>query len=144
MIKNIFKKIYPFIFVLILFPSLVFATVIYDGYGYDWLEIVAFSLLVLTIMILIWIVSPLGVAFILCSLAQFIVQNKAVKIVAWIFQPIIFIFTFLLGILGVFWNKSAYGEGEYIILISVIGATGIICLSLIGTIIAQIIWQRKK
>jgi hypothetical protein len=98
----------------------------------------------MVIMILAWLISPLGVTFTICSLAQFLMKIKPVRIIAWIFQSIIFIFTFFLGIAGILWANSSYREEQYIILISTIGAAIIICLSIIITIISQIIWQRKR
>lgn len=120
------------------------SAIIAPRYSYDWPEIIGYSLFWLVSMVLIWLLSPLGVAFTACSLAQFLVPKKAVRIVAWIFQSLIFIFTFLLGIIGIFWGGSEYGEGRYIILIAVLGSVSVICLSIIVTFVSQIIWQKKR
>lgn len=112
--------------------------------AFDWLTIIIFSFLVFLIGFLAWAISPLGIIFILASLAQFLVSKKAVQITAWIFQGLVFVFTFLLGIIGIFYTLSLYGEEKYIFLFGLVGATIVIFCLMIGTIIAQIVWQIKK
>jgi len=111
---------------------------------YDWPRIILFSLLAFLIMFLVWLISPLGIIFISCTLAQFLISKRVVRIIALIFQGLVLAFTILLGIAGLILTLSVYGETKYIFLISIIGTVSTICLLMIGTIIAQIIWQRKK
>lgn len=117
---------------------------IYYYFTFDWSMIILFSFLVFLIILLLWIISPLGIIFILASLAQFLVSKKALQITAWIFQGMVFIFGLLLGIIGIFWTLSLSGEKKYIFLFGIIGSLIVIFCLMIATIIAQIIWQIKK
>ena len=127
---------------LLLFPLFVSADVV--GYSYDWPIIALFSLLIFLIMTLAWFVSPLGIIFVLSSLAQFLLPQKPIRIIAWVFQGMVFLFTILLGIIGTIYAFSQYGEGKYILLFSIIGAFSLVSVLMVGTMIAQVIWQRKK
>lgn len=124
-------------------PLSVSAMSIYPGY-YNWPSIAIASLLGFLIAILVWLISPMGVIFTICSLAQFLLPRKPVKIVAWIFQGLTLISTILIGGIGIVYAMSQYGEQKYIFLFSILGAFSVILLGMISAMITQIIWQRKK
>lgn len=142
--KTLVQKLFCLILLgLITIPCSSLANVVYSPY-YDWSKIAIFSLLSFLIIFLVWILSPLGIIFIFSILAQFLVFRKTIRIVAWVFQGIVFILTLLLGIIGLLYTFSLYGEEKYILLFGFIGAITVIFCLMIGTIIAQIIWQTKK
>jgi len=131
------------LFLLITAPEFVSAYLPYYEH-YEWKEILFFSLLGSLVIFLIWFVSPLGIIFIFCSLIQFLFPQKKIQIVSWVFQGLVLAFTILLGIAGSVYALHLYGKEKYILLFSILGAESIIFLLMIGIIIIQIIWQRKK
>lgn len=146
--KNIFSpKLLALIFIgLITIPYLALANVVSPYPVYDWSRIILFSLMVFLIGFLVWVLSPLGLIFIASTLTQFLIPKKEIRIVAWVFQGIVFIFTILLGIIGIIFSFSLprYIEERYAFLIGIFGAVIIICLLMIGVMIAQFIWQKRK
>jgi len=127
---------------LMFFPTISLANVVMPSY--EWAMILLFSLIVFLVMFFVWIISPLGIIFILASIFQFLFPRKAVLIVAWIFQSMVFILSLLLGILGLIYAFSIYGEEKYIFLISLITTMVTVCCLMAGTMIFQIFWLLKK
>lgn len=146
--KNIFPiKLFTLIFLgLITIPYLALANMVSPYPVYDWSRIILFSLIVFLIGFLAWVLSPLGLIFIASTLTQFLIPKKEIRIVAWVFQGIVFAFTILLGIIGIIFSLSLprYNEGRYTFLIGTSGVVIIICLLMIGVMIAQFIWQKRK
>ncbi len=146
--KNIFPiKLFTLIFLgLITIPYLALANVVSPYHVYDWSRIILFSLMVFLTGFLVWALSPLGLIFIASALTQFLIPKKEIRIVAWVFQGLVFAFTILLGIIGIIFSLSlpGYNEGRYVFLIGISGAVIIICLLMIGAMIAQSIWQKRK
>jgi len=146
--KNIFSpKLFALISIgLITIPYLALANVVSPYPVYDWSRIILFSLIVFLIGFLVWVLSPLGLIFIASSLVQFLIPKKEIRIVAWVFQGLVLIFSILLGIIGIIFSPSLfrYSQERYIFLISIPGAAIIICFLMIGVMIAQFIWQKRK
>lgn len=114
---------------------------------YDWTKIVLISLLATLLLFLVWLFSPLGIVFIICTISQFLVKKREVRLLSWIFQGLVLIFTILLGIAAFVLALTPsffYGQEKYIFLISAIGTLSLIFLLISGVIITQIIWQKRK
>jgi hypothetical protein len=56
-------------------------------------------LVMLSIFMVIGLISPGGIVFILCAILQFFTKSKGIHVLAWIFQGLVFLITFGLGIL---------------------------------------------
>ncbi len=56
-------------------------------------------LVMLSIFLIIGFISPGGVIFIICTILQFFTKLKVIHVIAWVFQGLIFLLTFGLGIL---------------------------------------------
>lgn len=141
--KSKFSQKLFLLMTLMFFPAVSLA-MIYEPH-LEWEMILLFSLIVFLVMFVVWIISPLGIIFILTNVFQFLFPRKAVLIVAWVFQGIVFILSLLLGIVGLVYVYSAfYGEQKYIFVVG-LGATMVtVCCLMTGTMVAQIIWQVKK
>ena len=146
--KNIFSpKLLALIFIgLITIPHLALANVVSPYPVYDWSRIILFSLIVFLIGFLVWVLSPLGLIFIASTLTQFLIPKKEIRIVALVFQGLVLIFTILLGIIAIIFSfyLPRYGEERYTFLSGISGAVIIICVLMIGTMITQFIWQKRK
>ena len=111
---------------------------------YDWGRIIFISLIIFLITFLMWLFSPLGLIFIASTLVQFLISKKEIRLVAWVIQSLIFVFTILLGAIGIIFSLSRYGEQRYSFLVGFIGTAVIICLLMLGAMVSQFIWQRRK
>jgi hypothetical protein len=56
-------------------------------------------LIMLSIFLIVGLVSPGGLIFIICTILQFFTKLKVIHAIAWVFQGLIFLLTFGLGIL---------------------------------------------
>lgn len=100
-------------------------------------------LIMLSIFIVIGILSPIGLVFIGCTLLQFFVKHKAIKVVAWVFQGLTLLVTISLGAL-LFLGWSAYGVGYWMGTIydsSMVAAVSVVWIIFAAAMIGIMIWQ---
>ncbi|MFZ5364221.1 MAG: hypothetical protein ACOZAG_01935, partial [Patescibacteria group bacterium] len=100
-------------------------------------------LIMLSIFIVIGVLSPIGLVFIGCTLLQFFVKHKAIKVVAWVFQGLTLLVTISLGAL-LFLGWSAYGVGYWMGTIydsSIVAAVSVVWIIFAAAMIGIMIWQ---
>ena len=71
-----------------------------------WLNILV-GLIVFAIVFIIFVLSPLGLVFWICSLVQFLSKSKAAKIISWILQIIFFLISALVVLIMILFNLSS-------------------------------------
>lgn len=112
-------------------------------------------LVVLTVFLILFSISPMGVIFIVCALVQFLTKSKIGHILAWIFQSLMFLLSFLLGILwfaarsrlvGDYLLYPDYGGHIYVksIVAAVLVAWVLVLVAMAGIMVWQIFHQFKK
>lgn len=119
----------------------------------DWQSILV-SILVFFIMLSISLVvgalSPPSLIFAVCTLLQFFVKHKVVRVLAWIFQSLVLLITVTFGIL-LLAVRSSYGfrywmgyTNEGIVLVAVLVAWIIFVAGMVAVMIWQILRLRKN
>jgi hypothetical protein len=119
----------------------------------DWQSVLAgvlVFLIMLSIFLVISTLSPLGLIFLVCTLLQFFVKHKVVRIIAWVFQGLVFLATVALGAILLF-GWSNYGIGYWMgyvydksIAASALVAWIIFVAAMVGFMVWQIVRQVKK
>lgn len=114
-------------------------------------------LAMLGIFLLVGLISPGGVIFIICVILQFFTKLKVVHVIAWIFQSLIFLLTFGLGILWLIFRDRfivdqwySYAPSDWHITyaksVFAAGATAwvLFLLGMAGIMVWQIFYQLKR
>ncbi len=119
----------------------------------DWQNIltgILIFLIMLSVSLIIGILSPPGLIFAVCTLLHFFVKNKAVKIIAWIFQSLVLLVMFAFGGIMLLVRSSydfRYFGGytyEGVVLVAVLVAWVIFVASMVAVMVWQILRLRKS
>lgn len=112
-------------------------------------------LVMLSIFLIFGLISPCGIIFIICTVLQFFSKLKVVHVLAWIFQSLVFLIKFVLGILLLVSREQfidwlvtispygwhiAYGKSVFI---AAITAWILFLLGMAGIMIWQVVHQIK-
>ncbi len=126
---------------------------------FEWpnaLAAVLIFLVMFSIFLVIGLISPGGAIFIICTILQFFTKLKVTRVIAWVFQSLIFLLTFGLGILWLvarehvfdYWVSMAPygGQVTYGKSIFAAGLTAwiLLLLGMVGIMIWQIFYQIKR
>jgi len=108
----------------------------------------------LSIFLVIGVISPLGLIFVVCTMLQFFIKSKVVRILSWIFQGLVLLTTVALGILLLFgwsgygmWYGVGYGaEASYAksFMLAALVAWIIFVAAMVAIMVWQILRFRKK
>lgn len=92
--------------------------------------------------LIIWVISPIGIIFLIASLLQFLAKSQVAHIVAWILQILMFLFNLIFVIFFNLLGYSSTSTFEMSIGLSV--ASYVTLLLMIGVVVWQEVYKRKK